>query len=189
MGTQLSRKYAGGIMASFAAGIFNHAKATAQSFTGNNPLSSPTAQAASDGASNTSTSSASISANDFLTLLVTEMKNQDPTANTDPNEYINQLVNVNSLEQLIDINQTLSSALGDSSKSSGSPVTTQATATADPFSQSTTASDKCTSTFTSAHTVGNLSVPRAVPAAQSVAHALSGQTRPQSVPSALRDLQ
>ena len=40
------------------------------------------------------------------------MQNQDPTANTDPNEYINQLVNVNSLEQLIDINQTLSSATG-----------------------------------------------------------------------------
>jgi flagellar hook assembly protein FlgD len=25
-------------------------------------------------------------------LLVTEMQNQDPTANQDPNEYINQLV-------------------------------------------------------------------------------------------------
>ncbi len=45
--------------------------------------------------------SATISANDFLTLLVTEMQNQDPTATTDPNEYINQLVQVNSLEQLI----------------------------------------------------------------------------------------
>ena len=51
--------------------------------------------------------SATISANDFLTLLVTEMQNQDPTADTDPNEYINQLVQVNSLEQLISINQTL----------------------------------------------------------------------------------
>ncbi len=40
------------------------------------------------------------------------MKNQDPAANTDPNEYINQLVQVNSLEQLIDINQNLSTALG-----------------------------------------------------------------------------
>jgi flagellar basal-body rod modification protein FlgD len=55
-----------------------------------------------------STDSATITANDFLQLLVTEMKNQDPTANTDPNEYINQLVQVNSLEQLISINQDLS---------------------------------------------------------------------------------
>ena len=63
---------------------------------------------------------ATISSNDFLTLLVTEMQNQDPTATTDPNEYINQLVNVNSLEQLISINQTLSSAVGASSTTSSS---------------------------------------------------------------------
>src|SRR5215469_8621950 len=62
---------------------------------------------------------AGITANDFLTLLVTEMKNQDPTAQTDPNEYINQLVQVNSLEQLIEINQNLSSALGDSNAAAG----------------------------------------------------------------------
>src|SRR6201996_3908788 len=72
--------------------------------------------AGSAGSSNTN--SATISANDFLTLLVTEMQNQDPTAATDPNEYINQLVNVNSLEQLISINQTLSTALGSSSSTS-----------------------------------------------------------------------
>jgi hypothetical protein len=65
-----------------------------------NPVNGGSGSAGSD--------SASISANDFLTLLVSEMKNQDPTANTDPNEYINQLVQVNSLEQLISINQTLS---------------------------------------------------------------------------------
>ncbi len=68
-----------------------------------NPVSGAAAGGGSD-----SSDSATISANDFLTLLVTEMKNQDPTADTDPNEYINQLVQVNSLEQLISINQTLS---------------------------------------------------------------------------------
>jgi flagellar basal-body rod modification protein FlgD len=81
------------------------------------------------GTTNSSSDSATISANDFLTLLVTEMKNQDPTANTDPNEYINQLVSVNSLEQLIDINQNLSTALGSSTPASGSGTpATQATA-------------------------------------------------------------
>lgn len=49
-----------------------------------------------------------ITSNDFLTLLVTEMKNQDPTQPTDPNAYIQQLVGVNSLQQLISINQDLS---------------------------------------------------------------------------------
>jgi flagellar basal-body rod modification protein FlgD len=48
--------------------------------------------------SSSTNDAATISSNDFLTLLVTEMQNQDPTATTDPNEYINQLVNVNSLE-------------------------------------------------------------------------------------------
>lgn len=55
----------------------------------------------------TATSTATITANDFLQLLVTELKNQDPTANVDPNEYVNQLVQVNSLQQEIQMNQTL----------------------------------------------------------------------------------
>lgn len=73
--------------------------------------------ASADGASSTTsssssgtnpgTSTATITANDFLQLLVTELKNQDPTANTDPNEYVNQLVQVNSLQQEIQMNQTL----------------------------------------------------------------------------------
>lgn len=57
-------------------------------------------------------SNATISANDFLTLLVTEMQNQDPTADVDPNAYIDQLVQINSLEQLISINQNLATVLG-----------------------------------------------------------------------------
>lgn len=48
-----------------------------------------------------------ITSSDFLTLLVTELKNQDPTQPTDPNAYIQQLVGVNSLQQLISINQDL----------------------------------------------------------------------------------
>src|SRR5208283_1760303 len=94
-----------------AAGVLNHqttslaealkAKAAA-------PMDNSTSAASGSSGSDRSTSgNATISANDFLTLLVTELQNQDPTANTDPNEYINQLVNVNSLEQLVSINQTL----------------------------------------------------------------------------------
>lgn len=56
-----------------------------------------------------------ITSNDFLTLLVSELKNQDPTAQTDPNAYIDQLVQVNSLQQLISINQELSSTPNGSS--------------------------------------------------------------------------
>src|ERR1700738_1123822 len=90
-------------------GIWNHAVSA-------NSLATSThgsAQSAATGSSGSSSAGGStISANDFLTLLVTEMKNQDPTANNDPNAYVNQLVQVNSLEQLININQTLSTSLG-----------------------------------------------------------------------------
>ncbi len=100
-------------MGAAIAGIFNHALAAGQTLTGTSatPMASP-ATATADTSSTSSSDSATISANDFLTLLVTEMQNQDPTADVDPNEYINQLVNVNSLEQLIDINQNLTTALG-----------------------------------------------------------------------------
>jgi flagellar basal-body rod modification protein FlgD len=59
-----------------------------------------------------------ITSSDFLTLLVSELKNQDPTQPTDPNAYIQQLVGVNSLQQLIQINQTLTSTASTSSTTS-----------------------------------------------------------------------
>jgi len=82
-------------------------------------------RSASASASATSTSAAAssgavISSNDFLSLLVTEMKNQDPTQPTDPNAYIQQLVGVNSLQQLISINNDLAPHPSGSS----SPITT-----------------------------------------------------------------
>jgi len=82
-----------------------------------NPVeNAPSARAADAAAPNSSaTDSSTITSSDFLTLLVTEMKNQDPTAPTDPTQYVQQLVGVNSLEQLIDINQDLSGVTGASS--------------------------------------------------------------------------
>lgn len=61
------------------------------------------------GSSNATADNTTVTANDFLTLLVSELKNQDPTQPTDPTTYIQQLVGVNSLQQLIQINQGLTS--------------------------------------------------------------------------------
>ena len=74
---------------------------------GSIPMAATTGSNSTDGTDNNSNSQngSMITANDFLTLLVTELKNQDPTANTDPNAYVDQLVQVNSLQQLIQINQ------------------------------------------------------------------------------------
>ena len=52
-----------------------------------------------------SASTQQFSTSDFMRLLVTEMKNQDPTQPTDPTQYVQQLVGVNSLQQLIQINE------------------------------------------------------------------------------------
>lgn len=73
---------------------------------GSIPMAATTQSNSTDPTSNNNNSqdSSMITANDFLTLLVTELKNQDPTANTDPNAYVDQLVQVNSLQQLIQIN-------------------------------------------------------------------------------------
>jgi flagellar basal-body rod modification protein FlgD len=62
---------------------------------------------AAAGSAGTAAGEATITSNDFLTLLVSELKNQDPTQPTDPDAYIQQLVGVNSLQQLISINQEL----------------------------------------------------------------------------------
>ncbi|HEX4756923.1 MAG TPA: flagellar hook capping FlgD N-terminal domain-containing protein [Terracidiphilus sp.] len=184
-----------------AAGLFNHSTATAQPLAVSRVTPMANATSTTSSTSSSDASSAGISANDFLTLLVTEMKNQDPTANTDPNQYINQLVNVNSLEQLININQTLSSALGPST--ANTTGTTQAaktipigavtqaspaasSANTQPATQTTSSGlgatgDTAMQTLVNRFAPGNLSVPDSKPAAQNLAHALDGHSRMQSV--------
>ncbi|RXH56612.1 flagellar hook capping FlgD N-terminal domain-containing protein [Granulicella sibirica] len=76
--------------------------------------------ATSSSTSTATTGDATITANDFLTLLVTELQNQDPTQPTDPNAYIEQLVGVNSLQQLISINQGITSITSGTTTTTGS---------------------------------------------------------------------
>ncbi len=53
----------------------------------------------------------------FIQLLVTELQSQDPTSPMDPTTMVGQMFQMNQLQQLIDINQTLSTALGGTSAS------------------------------------------------------------------------
>ena len=168
------------------AGIWNHATGALSALGKANPMDST-----QTGSGSSAGDASTISANDFLTLLVTEMKNQEPTADTNPNEYINQLVQVNSLEQLIDINQNLSSALGDSGTVSGGSVAghgmssahavksgTGAVTSASSARQTTGSSGAVSEAMSQNKAVpiaaGNLSVPRIAPAAHRVAQVLSG---------------
>jgi len=161
---------------------------------------------------NSDDSGSVISANDFLTLLVTEMQNQDPTADTDPNEYINQLVQINSLEQLISINQNLSTVLGTASAQTSeastsasevnkvtvgnSPMTAAATgghstraAAENPAAQNVMGLRK-TQTQREIHgrATGNLSMPTPSAASRAVAHSLDGHVRAARTGHAIRDI-
>jgi len=98
----------------FAASPQSTASAVANSMT--SKASAPKAHAAAatgntGGTSSTTNTSdpSTITSSDFLTLLVSELQNQDPTQPTDPNAYITQLVGVNSLQQLISINSGITS--------------------------------------------------------------------------------
>ena len=152
---------------------------------------SPEDSSSTTGTSDTG-SAATITANDFLTLLVTEMQNQDPTSQQDPNEYINQLVSINSLEQLISINQNLTSVLGTGTQSpttQSSPTgVSRATAAtpATPESHSPAsgrasaakldAVPATASRMSSSH-AGNLPLPPEMPAARAVGRSLDGHAR------------
>ena len=84
------------------------------------PKDSTATSTTSTTSTSSATDSSNITSNDFLTLLVSELKNQDPTQPTDPNQYITQLAQVNSLQQLISINQgigTLDSAISGNTSS------------------------------------------------------------------------
>ncbi len=94
---------------------------------GNNSRAAGALAPMDSASSSTSSSSAAddastITSSDFLTLLVSELQNQDPTQPVDPNEYITQLVDVNSLEQLISINSGIQSLQPSTTGATGSSV-------------------------------------------------------------------
>ncbi|HTR27119.1 MAG TPA: flagellar hook capping FlgD N-terminal domain-containing protein [Terriglobales bacterium] len=84
--------------------------AAAQSSSSSNPTTPDQAAASSEQA--------------FLSLLVTELKAQDPTSPMDPTTMVGQMLSMNQLNELISINQTLQTAFG---MSSASPVANSAT--------------------------------------------------------------
>ena len=157
-------------MGTYASGIWNQLPA-AQELNALRPAAAATTNAT---IADVGSEGASISANDFLTLLVTEMQNQDPTAQTDPNEYVNQLVQVNSLEQLISINQTLQTGLGVTSSQAAhsNPEVSSAGLPVTPVAKAATSNGAVTPATVSIAT-GNLTLPLANPAADQVAKALA----------------
>jgi len=50
----------------------------------------------------------------FMQLLITQLQNQDPLSPMDPSTLVDQLVGVNTLDQVTQINQLLQNTLGNS---------------------------------------------------------------------------
>jgi len=65
-------------------------------------------------------SSGALDENSFMTLLLTQLKGQDPMNPMDPTQFVSQLVQFNQLEQLIQINQALKQGSSASTGGSGS---------------------------------------------------------------------
>jgi flagellar basal-body rod modification protein FlgD len=77
--------------------------------------SSATSTSTSSSSSTSSTSATnSLSYNDFLTLLLAEMKNQDPTSPMDATQEVSQLATISEVGQAVQTNTTLSSLLTSS---------------------------------------------------------------------------
>ena len=85
---------------------------------GTSSTTSGTSSASSTSSATTAASSAaaaSINFNDFLQMMIAEMKNQDPTNPSDPTQYLTQIAQFSNVQQGIVTNTTLNSMLTTSS--------------------------------------------------------------------------
>ncbi len=69
--------------------------------------------ATSDSTNSSSTTDSEFGKDEFLKLLVAQLKNQDPMNPMDNQEFVSQLATFTSLEQLMSINKGVSKLAGD----------------------------------------------------------------------------
>src|SRR5580700_9197624 len=69
------------------------------------------------------------SENTFLQLLIAQIQNQDPLNPTDAIQFVGQLVSYSQLEQLMQINQGITSLTGDATSSTSKTSTNGTSAT------------------------------------------------------------
>ena len=105
-----------------------------------NPTPSATGTPSSSSSVNTAAQSATVNYNQFLQLLVTELQNQDPTAPTDPTQYMSQLASFSSVAQQIQTNSKLDTMLTSSALSQAESLIGQNVTSADGLTSGTVAS-------------------------------------------------
>lgn len=75
--------------------------------------------------------SATVDYNSFLTLMIAELKNQNPTSPSDPTQYMSQLASFSSVEQQVNTNTKLDSMLTANALSQADGVIGYAVSSAD----------------------------------------------------------
>lgn len=110
----------------------------------------PVSSASSSSGAATATPSATVDYNQFLTLLIAEIKNQDPTQPMDPTQSVTQLATISGVQQAMQTNATLSSLLTTSSLSQAEQIIGRKVTSADGSTSGTVASVNVTSSGSTA---------------------------------------
>jgi flagellar basal-body rod modification protein FlgD len=94
---------------------------TTNTSTGAPAIYTPTTTTNMGGTANASTAGGALGENSFLQLMVTELQNQDPTSPIDDTEYVSELAQFSSLQQMTNLNTTATSqsALSQMSTAAG----------------------------------------------------------------------
>ena len=75
------------------------------------PQASSTSGSTSASTSSSTPSATTVNYNEFLQLLVQELKNQDPSSPSDPTQFVSQIATFSNVEQAVQSNATLTSLL------------------------------------------------------------------------------
>ena len=114
---------------SLISGLTGQATAAKRGLTAKDATSTTGTTSGTTSATSTSTAASSTSSLDttFLSLLVQELQNQDPTAPMDSTAMVGQMISLNQLDQLTSINQTLGAAYPGSTTSTSSSTASGST--------------------------------------------------------------
>ena len=122
-------------------------------------------------ASNQDSAKATLDYNNFLQLLITQMKNQDPTDPMDATEQVSQLATFSQVEQQIKTNTNLESLLSNSTLSNASSYIGKTITSADEKTSGVVASIKVTAEGLTATTTSgaNIAITQGIKIAQTPA--------------------
>jgi len=113
--------------------------------TATSPVATPAASTSAASSAATATTQ-SLNYNDFLSLLMAEMKNQDPTAPMDPSQMVSQLATVSEVGQAVQTNTNLASLLTATSLAQAEQLVGQTITSSDGSTSGQVASVSVTST-------------------------------------------